>query len=248
VVIYTFVLLHKNRMDRYTLDLVQRSLYTSYDFLPIIIIITLLTFGIGIGNSGMLSIGIAQIALCIIVVVFRLIIKFGFGNRKETDGTNNTFLSNGIYALFPKEVSVQYLSIWIVNMSFFFTAVIISAWNVYNRPAPSPNSGSDPVLNAEIESKFLNRQTRCIMIISVCILTALLLIGYRIFFVEGRDILGVIAIISSLALGIGGGYGWNMVVIQPNIGLSNMDIFGISQQLIAVKRADIATMCELKER
>lgn len=233
-------------MDRYTLDLVQRSLYTSYDFLPIITIITFLTLGIGIGNSGMLSIGIAQIALCIIVLLFRLVVKFVFGNRKETGTTNNTFLSNGIYALFPKEISVQYLSIWIVNMSFLFTTVIISAWNVYKKPAPSPNSGSDPVFNAEIESKFLNRQTRCIMIMAICILTALLFIGYRIFFVEGRDILGIIAIACSLAVGIGSGYVWNMVVTQPNIGLNNMDIFGISQQLISVKQTDIATMCELK--
>jgi hypothetical protein len=233
-------------MDRYTLDLVQRSLYTTYDFLPIITIITFLTLGIGIGNSGMISIGIAQVALCAIVFVFRLATKLWFGNRKETATTNNTFLSNGIYALFPKEVSVQYLSVWIVNMSFLFSAVIISAWNVYNRSPPSANSGSDPVFNAEIESKFLNRQTRCLMIIAVCILTALLFIGYRIFFVEARDVLSVIAIACSLAVGIGGGYVWNIVVTQPNIGLNNMDIFGISQQLIAVKQTDIATMCELK--
>ena len=147
-----------------------------------------------------------------------------------------------LYSLFPGEVSIQGPSVWLANISFFFTCLISNAYAVYKKDSP-PASGSDPTIAAKVN----NRKTRCLMIIVTCAILAALSIGYRCFVeFDSTSILGSISlIIVSIGLGAGAAAIWQILIKQPNIGLQNMDIFGISQQLISVTQTDTKTMCEL---
>lgn len=224
-------------MDR--LYSIQTSLYTLYNLLPIITMTTFLTFGIGLGNYGMISIGIAEFVIS--VIIFGCRILFGIFYKKQSL----------ISSLVPGDTSVEMPSIWLVVVSFLFTAVIINAYRVYNID-PLRNAGSDPNVIAQIDtapfqSKVSNRKTRCIMIMALSGILAILFIGYRVIIVEGLGINLIFSLIS-VGLGVGAGLGWDKIMQQPNLGvkLNNMDIFGISQQLISVKQTDLATMCELQ--
>lgn len=218
---------------------IQTSLYTLYNLLPIITMITFLTLGLGLGNYGMISIGLAEFVISVGVFIARTFFKLFFPGEKL------------VASLVPGQASIQHPSSWLIVVSFLFTAVIINAYRVYNID-PLRNAGSDPNVIAQIDtapfqSKVNNRKTRCIMIMALSGVLALIFIGYRVIIVEG---LGV-HLISSLVwvgLGVGAGFGWDKIMQQPNlgVGLMNMDIFGISQQLISVKQTDLATMCELQ--
>lgn len=221
---------------------IQRSLFTVYNFLPIIFMLTLLTFGFGLGNYGMITIFLGQFAISVITF-------FARGLLGTMDGNN---VKKSTFSLFPSDGSVQFPSIWIANMSFLFGVLMLNAYSVYNIDA-TKNAGSDPNMIAQIDtpifqSKVSNRKTRCIMIITTCAILALLLLGYRVFSVEGGNLISLTLSILVLVLGGAAAWLWNKIITQPNLGLGlgNMDIFGISQQLISVKQTDVKTMCELK--
>ena len=136
----------------------------------------------------------------------------------------------------PKTTSDKILSYWIINITLLFTALVLNAWQVYKINPTNDNVG-------EIDSKIRNRKTRCIMIMVLCTLVGLALVGYRWFKVEGLSLVSTLAV----AIGIFIGSIWSMLIEQPSFGIKgNMDIFGISQQLVAVKTTDYKTMCELK--
>ena len=84
-----------------------------------------------------------------------------------------------------------------------------------------------------------------IMVVSAAL--ALIFLGYRVIVVEG---LGITLLFSVgwVVAGVGAGVVWDTLMQQNKlgVGLQNMDIFGISQQLISVKQTDLATMCELQ--
>jgi hypothetical protein len=223
-----------------TLYSIQRSLFSVYNFLPVISMMTLITLGFGLGNYGMISIFIGEFIISVAMFFLRLVFRgFSWNTEKKT-----------IFSLFPTEASVQYPSIWIATVTFFFSALIINAQEVYNID-PMKNVGSDPNVIAQVntpifQSKVTNRKTRCIMIMSICSILAVLLIGYRVFFVEGGGFPQLLISGISVAIGCFGALSWNALMRQPNVGLRNMDIFGISQQLISVTQTDVKTMCELK--
>ena len=201
--------------------------------------ITLLTFGLGLGNYGMISIGLAEFVISVIIFIARVIYKVF--NKNE----------NLVSSLVPGQASTQQPSTWLVVISFLFSAVIINAYRVYNID-PLKNAGSDPnviaqINNAPFQSKVNNRKTRCIMIMALSGVIALIFIGYRVAIVEGFGWNLLFSLIS-VGLGVGGGFVWDKIMQEPNLGinLNNMDIFGISQQLISVKQTDLATMCELQ--
>jgi hypothetical protein len=218
-----------------TLYSIQRSLLSAYSYLPIISITVFLTLGLGLGNYGMISISITQLVLCVITFILRIVYR-KFQPKTETDNT--------VYALFPAEAAPQHPSIWLINMSFLFSAIIYSAWSVYKI---EPSAGQ--IDDDKKDSKIGNRKTRCMMIITFCSILALLFIGYRIFVVESSGKILSLNFFLSLAAtgaGIGAAAIWNTIMEQPTVGLRNMDIFGISQQLVAVNKADLKTMCELQ--
>jgi len=223
-----------------TLYSIQRSLFTVYNFLPIVSMITLLTFGFGLGNYGMITIFMGQFAVSILIFLLRIPYSSASGNAvKKT-----------VFALFPTEPAVQFLSIWLANVSFLFAALIWNAWDVYNID-PMRNVGSDPNVIAQIDtpifkSKVSNRKTRCKMIITTCAILAAILVGYRVLVVEGTHIGSLALSVIAIGAGVTAAFLWDKIVKQPNLGVNNMDIFGISQQLIAVTQTDIKTMCELK--
>jgi hypothetical protein len=224
-------------MDR--LYSIQTSLYTLYNLLPIITMTTLLTLGIGLGNYGMISIGITEFVISVIIFGCRLLYRF-FDKRQTL-----------VSSLVPGQTSIQQPSIWLVVITFLFSAIFINAYRVYHIN-PLRNAGSDPNVIAQIntapfQSKVSNRKARCIMIMALTGILALIFIGYRVIVVEGLGMNLIFSLIS-VGLGLSAGYLWDMIMTQPNIGikLTNMDIFGISQQLISVKQTDLATMCELQ--
>jgi hypothetical protein len=209
--------------------------------------ITLLTFGLGLGNYGMISIFMGEFALTVIVFLLRLVSQKVPGNTE----------TKTIFSLFPTEAAPQFPSIWLSTMSFFFGALILNAYQVY-KIDPMDTVGSDPNIIAQIDtpifqSKVNNRKTRCIMIMITCTILALVLIGYRALFVEARTSTGDLGVtklfMAIIAILMGGGAAalWYKITLDaPNFGLRNMDIFGISQQLVAVTQTDMKTMCELK--
>ena len=225
-------------MDR--LYSIQTSLYTLYNLLPIITMITFLTIGLGLGNYGMISIGLSEFVISVAVLIIRVALKFaGLGGNLTA-------------SLTPGEIATRQPSSWLIIVTFLFTAIFINAYRVYQID-PLKNAGSDPNLIAQIEtapfqSKVSNRKTRCIMIMVLSAVLAILFIGYRVIVVEGLDILSLLFSVLSVGLGGLAGYFWDRLLQQNNlgVGLSNMDIFGISQQLISVKQTDLATMCELQ--
>lgn len=195
--------------------------------------ITLFTFGLALGNVGMISIWGAMVVTTFLVGILKWLLSRFFTLEKR-----NLF---SLIQLFsdttgPKTTSDKILSYWIINISLLFTTLVLNAWQVYKINPMNDNVG-------EIDSKIRNRKTRCIMIMVLCTLVGLALVGYRWFKVEGLSLVSTLAV----AIGIFIGSIWSMLIEQPSFGIKgNMDIFGISQQLVAVKTTDYKTMCELK--
>jgi hypothetical protein len=189
---------------------------------------TLLTVGFGLGNYGMITILLGQFGISVFVFILRLIPLI------EKEGQ--------IYALFPGESSKQFPSIWLANIVFFFGCLISSAYSVYKKhPADATTEESGETINAKVK----NRKSRTLMIIVFGALLAILLVGYRIY-MEGNTISTLSGSVLGGIIGIIGTLIWREVIKGPNIGAKNMDIFGISQQLITVTNTDVKTMCELK--
>uniref|UniRef100_A0A6C0K6C4 Uncharacterized protein n=1 Tax=viral metagenome TaxID=1070528 RepID=A0A6C0K6C4_9ZZZZ len=214
----------------------QRSLLTVYNLLPAISMITLFTFGLALGNFGMLSI---FATLFFTTFVLFLLKKFIF-HRDRFPTSNKT-----LYTLFnpfsshtdTPGISDKMLSYWITNMTILFTAIILNAWEVYNK---DPIDVNDDAMQAKIR----NRKTRCIMIMSLCMFVGLILIGYRMFVVESVPNKIPLGAIISFLLGIAAATFWAVVIAQPNFGIrGNMDIFGISQQLISINNANLSMAC-----
>lgn len=199
--------------------------------------ITLFTLGIGLGNYGMISILIGQISLAFIVFMLRTIMQ-----------VSTVFESHSIkelYSLIPNVESPQYPSMWLTQMFFFMLTLILNAKMVMNRH-DSANTGSDPMFAAKV----YNRKARCTLIMVVCSIMLVVLVGYRMkveIASAQYTLIGALGILFSLLLGGAGAGFWYLGASSSNtyIGIGDTDIFGISQQLITVKQADIKTMCEL---
>jgi len=211
---------------------IQRSLFTVYNLLPIVSMITLFTFGLALGNVGMISIWGAMFVTTFLVGLLK------FGLSRFTLEKRNIFSLFQLYSseTGPKNTSDKILSYWIINISLLFTILILNAWHVYNINPINDNVG-------EIDSKIRNRKTRCIMIMVLCALVGVILVGYRWFKVEGLGFFSILAVL----IGIFIGSIWSILIQLPNLGIKGkVDIFGISQQLVAVKTTDYKTMCELQ--
>lgn len=219
---------------------IQRSLFTVYNLLPIVLMITLFTIGLALGNIGMISIWGAMFVTTILVGLLKIVLSRFTLEKRNLFSLFQLYSSETRAAGSSKEtgfvaVSDKILSYWIINISLFFTILILNAWQVYGKNPMNDNVG-------EIDSKIRNRKTRCIMIIVLCALVGLALVGYRIIKVEKSFFSAV-----GLAIGVFIGSIWSILIQQPNFGIKgNMDIFGISQQLVAVKTTDYKTMCELQ--
>lgn len=212
------------------IETIQRSMFVLYNLLPVVLMITLFTLGIGLGNFGMVSIFFGQMVTATIVLILRYWNPFNGATTHE------------LFSLIPNEPSVQFPSMWISQITFFFTCLVINASSILNKTDPA--NGSDPV----IATKVYSRKARSTMIIVTCVLLFLVMVGYRCM-VEYRSSLGsIVGILASVSMGAIAGYFWWLAASSPNIGIKNMDIFGISQQLIRVNQADRQTMCELVAR
>jgi hypothetical protein len=207
-------------------DTIQSSLFSLYNLLPIILMITLLTLGIGLGNYGMISILIGQASLAFVVFILRMVIP--------SDKNHHLF------SLMPNESASQFPSMWLTQVFFFMLCLIINANSVMNREEVA--TGSDPMF----DKKVYNRKARCTMIIATCSIMLVLLVGYRcVVEYNSGATWPLLGIVFSLLIGGGGAAIWGVASTAPTIGIKNMDIFGISQQLIHIRQTDIKTMCEL---
>ena len=211
---------------RNTIDTIQRSLYTLFNLLPIVVMSTLLTVGFGLGNYGMITILLGQFTVSVTVFLIRLF------------STNE----GQLYSLFPGETSKQFPSIWMANISFFFGCLFSSAYSVYTRtPTNAETSDSDATINSKVK----NRKSRTMMIMVAGALLGVFLLGYRMW-AEGLGISSLLGSLLGVGIGAIGVVAWATIIKQPNFGTNNMDIFGISQQLISVTKTDVKTMCQLE--
>jgi hypothetical protein len=212
------------------IETIQRSVFVLYNLLPVVLMITLFTLGIGLGNYGMISIFFGQAAVAAIVLFSRYWNPFNSATMHE------------LFSLIPNESSVQFPSMWIAQITFFFTCLLINASNILNKTDPA--NGSDPV----IATKVYSRKARSTMIIVTCVLLFMVMVGYR-SMVEYNSSLGsIVGILISVSMGAAAGTVWWAASSSPTIGIKNMDIFGISQQLIRVNQTDRQTMCQLVAR
>jgi len=213
-----------------TLDKMRLMIFETYNSLPVILLICMFTFGVGLGNYGMISIFIGQVTLAGVVWLLR---KLGGQVSSEFHSSVPGVIFN----------SGSNPSMWITQVSFFMSCMIANAATLLQR-AEAPSGGSDPA----IATKVYRRKSRCIMVITMSSILLVALIIYRIFAERSsNDNIGWSLIRSLFPLAIGGvgAYVWWWASNLPTIGVQNMDIFGISQQLIQVRNTDIMTMCQL---
>jgi hypothetical protein len=212
-----------------TIDKIRLMMFATYNYLPIVLMTTMITFGVGLGNMGMLSIFAGQLTLMVVVWFLRSLLFF--------QGAKSEF-----YAFVPTQRSHQYPSMWITQVTFFLSCILANAATLYQKD-DTPNSGSDPA----IASKIYNRKSRCVMVIVMAAIFLLGMVGYRLYaeHVGSDGVVGMFGSLVALALGGAGATLWWWASAQPNIGIQNMDVFGISQQLVQVRQTDVKTMCEL---
>jgi len=187
---------------------------------------TLLTVGFGLGNYGMITIFLGQFTVSVAVFIIRL-----FSTHEGQ-----------LYSLFPGEISKQFPSIWMANIAFFFGCLFSSAYDVYIRtPTSAETSDSDATVHAKVK----NRKSRTMMVMVAGALLGIFLLAYRIW-AEGLVVSSLLGSLLGAGIGAVGVIAWASIIKQPNFGTNNMDIFGISQQLISVTKTDVDTMCQLK--
>ena len=58
-----------------TIDKIRLLMFATYNYLPIVLMTTMITFGIGLGNMGMLSIFAGQLTLMVVVWFLRSLVS-----------------------------------------------------------------------------------------------------------------------------------------------------------------------------
>lgn len=219
------------------LDTAQRSIFGVFNALPVVLMTVLLVLGFGLGNHGIVWVLGGQVvlypAIAAIHFVLRLLKIGDIGNIPYSDtvvlvpGSNYSTIN-----VLP--------SMWITQVSYFFSYVFLNALDIYN---------SEPVSTEDsYEMKVNNRKTRTIMIMTWAVIFGLILISCRWLAGSEKGNLSILITISStiLSLGVGVAYAWtvNMLGKQPNIGRTqNMDIFGITQQMMLIPKTSQVTVC-----
>jgi len=116
------------------------------------------------------------------------------------------------------------------HFTFFCTYVFVNALDVYNMPSISDDALYQVKVNA--------RKTRAMLIMLFVSFTFLLLVSFRYMYTGAETFFGVLA---AVAVFSGLGYGWYKA--SATIGVKQMDMFGIIQQMILVKDPTKPQMC-----
>ena len=196
---------------------------------------TLLILGLGLGNPGMIWILAGHILLFPIIGTLHLITKlFKLGDLPPSE----------TLVIVPSEAykTINIVpSMWITQVTYFFSYLIMNANDVRN--ADAVDSGP------EYATKVNNRKTRTIMIMTVCAAVLTTLILCRIIAGSERDskMTGIVTAISvtvSVGLGLFMAGVWDLLGGQPNVGIGKLDIFGISQQMMKIPSTNEKLVCE----
>ena len=218
------------------LDKAQISIIGVFNSLPLVLMTALLVLGLGLGNFGMLSIAIGQIAMFPIIGLIHFVLKL----IKIGDIGDINYSDTVVLVPSNQYSKVNILpSMWITQITYFFSYVFFNAYDVYNDEPIS----SDPDYSVKVN----NRKTRTAMIMTWAVILGLLLIAGRwIGKSEYTDILPVriFSVVFSIGLGSCVAFIANTISKQPNVGTQKMDIFGISQQMMLIPKTSEVTVCQ----
>jgi hypothetical protein len=213
-------------------DTAQSSLIGVFNSLPLVLMTVLIVLGLGLGNFGMLWVAGGHIVLFPIVGALHfLTMWYGKGIIPYSDTLVLAPGSSSKINIIP--------SMWITQITYFFTYVFLNAYDIYN---------SEPVTtDPSYDIKVNNRKTRTIMIMTWAVILGLILIACRIL-AKSEYTSDRIAIIASVAFSllIGGSMAAiaNIIGNQPNVGTQKMDIFGITQQMFLIPKSSQVTVCQ----
>jgi len=218
------------------LDKAQISIIGVFNSLPLVLMTALLVLGLGLGNFGMLSIAIGQIAMFPIIGLIHFALKL----IKIGDIGDINYSDTVVLVPSNQYSKVNILpSMWITQITYFFSYVFFNAYDIYNDEPIS----SDPDYSVKVN----NRKTRTAMIMTWAVILGLLLIAGRwIGKSEYTDILPVriFSVVFSIGLGSCVAFIANTISKQPNVGTQKMDIFGISQQMMLIPKTSEVTVCQ----
>jgi len=213
------------------LDITQASIIGVFNLLPLVLMTVLLVLGLGLGNSGMIQIFIGQVILFPIMAS----IHFFTGWFGEIPYSDTLVIS-------PTNVHEKINimpSMWITQVTYFFSYVFFNANDVYNDEPIT----SDPDYSIKVN----NRKTRTVMIMTWAVILGLLLIALR-FMAKSEYIENIFKRMFSIALSVSLGsvmaFLVNFIGKQPNVGTQKMDIFGITQQMMLIQKTSQVTVCQ----
>ena len=209
-------------------DTIRRSLLSVFTSLPLILIIVDGILAAGLGNGGIAWILAGQIILFAIVSLLRIVTSaFDLGNVPYSDAE--------VLIPITGVSTINILpSIWVVQVSYFFAYLGLNSFHIHKADPVDPGP--------QYEVKVNNRKSRTMMIMIASAFFLSLLLLARIW-VNGNTVYVVV----SAALGILAAWAWNVVGKEPKINVGNMDIFGISQQMMIIPNTDektVATLCQ----
>lgn len=212
------------------LDTIKRSIIMFFLGLPVILISIVFFLGFGLGNAGLLFLSAGQIlTVPIVVLLCHAVTTFvpgpGWQNVRDTD----------IGLLVPSETMDTsklnvWPSYWMAHFTFFCSYILSNASSVYNLPAVSDD--------LEYDAKVQARKSRTSVIMIFIVAIFLILTGIRLIYTHSENFVGVL--IATLIFG-SLGYGWH--IASNSLGIRTMDIFGVVQQMIAVRDPSVPMMC-----
>jgi len=195
--------------------------------LPVILISVVFFLGFGLGNAGLLFLSAGQIvAVPVCVMACHLITQFfPWHSVRDTD----------IGLLVPSETMDNsqlnvWPSYWMAHFTFFCSFILSNAYAVYNLPAVSDG--------AEYDTKVQARKSRTSVIMIFIVTIFIILTGIRLMYTQSEKALGVL-----FTTGVFGGLGYCWYLASNSLGIRTMDIFGVVQQMIAVRDPAIPVAC-----
>jgi len=205
------------------LDSIKRSLILFYLGFPLILCITLVLLGLGLGNAGLLFLSAGQVfivplAVAILHAVTQFLPDFTKMNHSE------------IGLLVPSASSIDKINVfpsyWISHFTFFSSYVFFNALAIYNSETTSDDA------NSKIT------KSRSILIMAFTLFTFLAFIGIRYFVTGTENLIGML-----LGIGILGGLGYGWYLASASAGIKTMDIFGITPLFNPTTTTDATTVC-----
>jgi hypothetical protein len=213
------------------LDTLKKSLIMVFLGLPLILVCVVFFLGFGLGNTGMLFLSLGQI----VIVPIAVMITHLWHLLVSESSVNN----NEITQLVPSSTVIgttkayTFSTYWMAHLTFFCTYVFVNALDVYNMPSIA-SATDDPLYQVKVSA----RKTRAMLIMLFVSFTFLLLASFRYMYTGAETFFGALL---AIPVFFGLGYGWYKA--SATIGVKQMDMFGIIQQMILVKDPTKPQMC-----